>query len=42
MFAYVRLCSLKWEKIVEALPAESSGQSSLIEANTGKTFFEPD
>ncbi len=30
MFAYVRLCSLFWEKIVGALPAESSGQSSLI------------
>ena len=42
MFAYVRLCPLNWEKIVEAQLAESNGQSSLIQANKGKTFFEPD
>jgi hypothetical protein len=38
MFAYVRLCSLNGEKIVEAQPAESSGQSSLIKA---KLFLNP-
>ena len=32
MFAYVRLCSLFWEKNVEAQPAKSNGQSSLIQA----------
>jgi len=31
MFAYVRLCSLNWKKNVEAQPAESNGQASLIE-----------
>jgi hypothetical protein len=31
MFAYVRLCSLYGEKIVEAQPAKSNGQASLIE-----------
>src|SRR5712692_9257096 len=38
MFAYVRLCSLNWKKNVEARPAESSGQSSLIQA---KLFLNP-
>jgi hypothetical protein len=32
MFAYVRLCSLFWKKNVEAQAAESTGQSSLIQA----------
>src|SRR5713226_9015846 len=38
MFAYVRLCSLYGEKIVEAQPAESNDQFSLIQANKGKGF----
>jgi len=38
MFAYVRLCSLFWEKNVEAQPAESNGQSNLIQA---KLFLNP-
>jgi hypothetical protein len=38
MFAYVRLCSLNGEKNVEEPPAESSGQSGLIQA---KLFLNP-
>ncbi len=38
MFAYVRLCSLNWEKIFEAPPAESSGRASLIKPHKAKEF----
>jgi len=39
MFAYVRLCSLNWEKNVEEPPAEFSGQSTLIQADKDENFF---
>src|SRR6266852_3628652 len=42
MFAYVRLCSLFWEKNVEAQPAKSNGQSSLIQAKLFLNSIESD
>src|SRR5216684_2636628 len=42
MFAYVRLCSLFWEKNVEAQPAKSNGQSSLIQAKLFLNTIESD
>ena len=42
MFAYVRLCSLFWEKNVEARPAKSNGQSNLIQAKLFLNSIESD